>query len=482
MKRLLSSRAVYLVVGALLGCAGGETAADVPASLDDDLVPIDGKADTAYYSNFATELEGTVIGVIEIDVAGLTQDDQEAQLARYEANHTLLKVMADGQLKLAKSQLNAEKMHLNLSANDMDLEVLELADGVIRARYRVQVETLVTYKELKKLNVDPMDLVDTTYIAMVAADPRDLYARFGARCAAGYQEGSLSDHNYFYYFDHTATECDVPLVTLEFTVESLLPEVETYPEYDRLVKDGQVDVAIVFGQAADGPANGGDWGVMMWRTYEVGIRLQGFEKVAGLELGQRYVRTRNDVTVVLDLYSPYDLEKLGDAAPTLFGDMILGSEIVIYNGHSFYGSLNVLDDANNYPAGTYQILFMNSCWSYEYYTKQVFEHKATEGDPTGWALADVVNNTTYAWFARMEQATDIVVKNLLAGAENGGVDGRGRRYTWQNIIGVLNAQMEGTCPTDADRADCRHYRPREAHEMYGVSGVRTNTFRPSVTR
>ena len=118
-------------------------------------------------------------------------------------------------------------------------------------------------------------------------------------------------------------------------------------------------------------------------------------------------------------------------------------------------------------------------WSYEYYTKQVFENKATEDDPTGWRLADVVNNTTYAWFSRMSQATNIVVKNLLAGAEHGGISPEGRRYTWQNIIGVLNAQMAGICPDDADPDDCRHYQPREAHEMYGVSGVRTNQFQPS---
>ena len=481
MKRLRSS-VFGLVLGALLGCAGGETAAEAPLDPNEGLVPVDGKADTAYYSNFATELEGTVVGIIEIDVIELSQEDQEAQLDRYEANHTLLKVMADAQLKLAKSQLNAEKMHLNLSANDMALEALALDDGVIRARYRVQVETLVTYKELDKLNIDAADLVNTTYIAKVASDPRDLYAQYGARCASGYQAGSLSEYNYFYYFDPNASGCDAPLVTLEFTVESLLPQVETFPEYDLLIKDGQVDVAIVFGQAGDGSAHDGDWGVMMWRTYAADLRIAGFERVAGPELGERYLRKRGEVTAVIDLYSPYDLEKLGDDAPTLFGDMLRGSEIVIYNGHSFYGSLNVLNDAANYPTDTYQILFMNSCWSYEYYTKQVFTHKATEADPTGWDMADVVNNTTYAWFVRMEQATDIVVKNLLAGAEGRGVDDRGRRYTWQNIIGLLNAEMEGTCPADADRTDCRHYRPREAHEMYGVSGVRTNSFRPGPTR
>ena len=72
-----------------------------------------------------------------------------------------------------------------------------------------------------------------------------------------------------------------------------------------------------------------------------------------------------------------------------------------------------------------------------------------------------------------------MLNNLLAGADSGGRDDRGRRFSWQNIIGIVNDEAMGICPEDADREDCRHYRPRSRYEIYGVSGVRTNVFQPA---
>ena len=75
--------------------------------------------------------------------------------------------------------------------------------------------------------------------------------------------------------------------------------------------------------------------------------------------------------------------------------------------------------------------------------------------------------------------THKLLSNLLAGTESLGVDRRGRRFSWQNIIGIMNDEAMGVCPEDADPMDCRHYQARTAHEVYGVSGVRDNTFKPS---
>ena len=36
-----------------------------------------------------------------------------------------------------------------------------------------------------------------------------------------------------------------------------------------------------------------------------------------------------------------------------------------------------MDDPEIY-SGRYQIFFMNSCWSYEYYTKQIFRNSVTD--------------------------------------------------------------------------------------------------------
>jgi hypothetical protein len=151
----------------------------------------------------------------------------------------------------------------------------------------------------------------------------------------------------------------------------------------------------------------------------------------------------------------------------LFKQLVSQNEIIIYNGHSFYGSLNVLNDLSIYP-GRYQIFLMSSCWSYEDYTKQILLHNQTEADPLGWLRADVVNDTQMGWFHNMPAVARILLTNVFRGAETGGVEGD-RYYTWDRIIGAMNdyalkAQQE---------------RGTDTHEIFDVSGVRTNVYQPA---
>lgn len=462
------------------GCSDAPLESISTSTLDEDLVPTAGKADTAYYSNLATELEGEFSSVLRLDVSDLDPVDQEAEMRRLDDTRFIIRQLADEQLKLAKSQLNAEKLHLNLTSDSIEIDRIEVVNNAIEIGYRIVVETLVTQKELQEEGLRAIDLVDATYPVNVAADPRNLFDRVGERCATGFDAGSLHSENFFYYFDPALPSCDIELAqSARFSVRTLLPNQETYPEYDLLVADQIVTAAVIFGAAAPGPANGGDWGVMMWRTFEANLRINDFVKTEAETPGNRYVRNRAGIDEVIDVISPYVLEEKGDDSEQLFAELLGSHELMFYNGHSFYGSLDVLKNRQHYPPETYQILFMNSCWSYEYYTRQVSEARSTDADPEGWRLADVVNNTTYAYFVQMEQSSRVLLFNILAGAESMGADDTGRRFSWQNIIGTLNRAAKNECPREDPDADCRHYRPRKAHEMYGVSGVRDNQFTPN---
>jgi len=473
-----------LLVAALVpaACDRSATVAEEPPGYaeEDDLIKAGGKYDTGYYSNLALELEGTFESSLELDLTDLSPGEQEEWLK----DPALLDAVVDQQVKLAKNQLAARMLHLNLTAGTAEFssKALETRGDrrVLVASYAVQAETLVTTKELADAGISPASLEDTRYSIKVPSDPRNLMARAGESCAEGFDPGHLEELSYFYYFDPDKEGCAIEMSEkTAFHVRSLLSQVETFPEYDRLTADGRLEAAVFFGAADHGPPTAKDWGVMVWRSYAANLRISGWEEVDGLDVGQRYRRERGGIVQVIDLVSPYDLHELGDAAEQLLADMLRTHEILVYNGHSFYGSLDVLAKRESYPEATYQVLFMNSCWSYEYYTKQVFVNKATDEDPTGWMDADVVNNTTTAWFAQMGVSTRKVLNNLLAGAVSGGQDDQGRRYSWQNIIGIVNDEAMGICPEDADREDCRHYRPRARYEIYGVSGVRTNVFQPA---
>ena len=477
--KAINTLSVCLPLALLFGACSDGAVETGTNPFQEDLVPAAGKADTAYYSNLATELEGEFNAVIRLDVSTLESAAQESERARWATDTDALRQLAGQQLRLAKTQLNDAKLHLNLTADSVEIQRVDLVDGAVEIEYIITVETLVTKKELRAEGITPDDLVDAVFNVDVVADPRDLYDRIGESCASGFQPGSLNNNNLFYYFDPATPTCRVEMAPkAAFRVRSLLPQSDTFPEYDRLTEDGRVDAAVIFGAAESGAVHGGDWGVMMWRTFEVNLRLADFKKGEDIAVGTRYVRTQGGVDASIDVISPYDLEAQGGQSAQLFANLLSSNELLFYNGHSFYGSLNVLTQPEHYPVDTYQILFMNSCWSYEYYTRQVATARMSEADPAGWALVDVVNNTTYAYFVQMEQSSRVLLFNLLAGAEHGGVDDSGRRFSWQNIIGTLNRTAKGECPREDPNVDCRHYRPRSAHEMYGVSGVRDNRFQP----
>jgi hypothetical protein len=472
---------ILSMFGLSAGCSDHVNETDEPLD-QTEFVPVAGKADTAYYSNLATELEGEFTAIMRLDVSELEPAARQVERDRLDTNRYALRQLAGLQLKLAKAQLNDEKLHLNLAADSVDIDSIELQDTVIEVAYRITVETLVTKKELRAEGIKPEDLIDTTFQVKVASDPRDLFERAGANCAVGFDPGSLGDENYFYYFDPTQENCALEMAPrAEFRVRSLLPEKDTFPEYDKLVADGRIDAAVVFGAAENGVVHGGDWGVMMWRTFEVNLRIAGFKAMDGVTIGSRFERIKAGLLEAITVISPYDLEALGSGGTDLFADLLKTNEMLFYNGHSFYGSLDVLGKKENYPPDTYQILFMNSCWSYEYYTRQVAQARTDDNDPTGWGLVDVVNNTTYAYFSQMERSSRTLLFNILAGAESLGIGEGGRRFSWQNIIATLNRNAKGECPREDPTMDfdCRHYRPRAAHEMYGVSGVTNNEFQPN---
>lgn len=469
----MSKRALSILL-ALFAACGAETEAPVPEGdpgEEDLLVAEDGKFDTGYYSSLAMELEGTFAAVLELDVSKVPEGERMAELERYRADRWALSEVVDDQLKLAKNQLNAEKLHLNLSSSDVQVDELALEGDRIRIRYRVTAETVVSHEELRESGVDPQSLVAQKFEVKVAADPRNLFERFGDKCAEGFDAGGLADYNYFYYFKPTKAGCEVPLAPASaFEVHALLPTEETYPEYDRLVADKRIDVVVFFGAADhEETVSEWDWGMREWRDFNRSLERLGFRKASGLELGQRWTRKKAGLDEVIDVVSPRDLHALNDDSNGLFAKALKSHEIVIYDGHSFYGSLGVLEDRANYPADTYQIIFMNSCWSYEYYTKQVFRNKATDADATGWALADVVNDTESGWFHNMEEMTSIVLANVLRGAETGGAE-RTRRYSWQAIIGAMNDKALASQRANGSKT----------HEIYGASGVRGNRFKPAV--
>ena len=167
---------------------------------------------------------------------------------------------------------------------------------------------------------------------------------------------------------------------------------------------------------------------------------------------QGYIRYRLEgkgVAIVVDLYkSAYSFRSaLGDY------------QLLFYHGHSNYGTNNYLTDRSAF-SDKYQIVAMNSCRTYSYYARQLFEAKATPADPTGWAAADFVATVHSNWIAYSDATIVPLLESLLAAIE---AVHRGEPHLapdWLSILKKMDAMDRDT--------------------LYGAAGVRTNSWRPDL--
>ncbi len=457
------------------GTDGADPALEATPSEDQDLVRASpgGKTDTGYLSNLAVELEGTFESELRVDVTALTEEERAAKREELLAGGYAVQSMLDEQIKYAKNQINASALHMNLSSSTAHVVSAELEpEGFLKVVYQSTVESIVSTEELEKAGTNVQQVLAENYAAVLPDRPALMAEKVGAACQNA-EATSSEAYNYFYYYDPAKEGCEAAMdaagirrVTARLTLRDLAGNKTVYPEYDQLVADGKIDAVVFFGAAEhDWQPGQWDWGTYGRDQLVRDLRNRGFAKVE-VPKGDGYRKTVGDLVETITVIGPEVLKDLQNDTDGLFKTLVRENEIVIYNGHSFYGSLSVLNDASIYP-GRYQIFLMSSCWSYEYYTKQIFQHNQTEEDPQGWLRADVVNDTQMGWFHNMPGVARILLTNILRGAETGGVEGD-RYYTWDRIIGAINdfvlqAQTE---------------RNTDSHEIFGVSGVRTNVYQP----
>ena len=472
---LFSGGLSVLIALSLGTVACADPAADTTPAVEDALIPEtpNGKSDTGYLSTLAVELEGVFASELHVDLGGKNETERIAYRDEVLAGGYQVQSMLDTQIKYAKNQINASTLHMNLSSSTAHVVSAEIDGDSLRVAYQSTLESIVSTEELTKAGTT-LEAVKATAFNAILPDRPDLMAeRVGLACLTS-EATSAEAYNYFYYYDPNKEGCVAAManagigrVEAHLTLRDLAPQKTVYPEYDQLVADQKIDAVLFFG-AADHDWEPGkwDWGTEGRDIIIRDLKNRGFRKIDAPQ-GEVLQKVVDGLTETITVIGPEVLKDLQHDDTNLFKTLVTQNEIVIYNGHSFYGSLNVLNDASMYP-GRYQIFLMSSCWSYEYYTKQIFAHNQTEADPEGWLRADVVNDTQMGWFHNMPHVARILLTNVLRGAETGGREGS-RFYTWDRIIGAIN---DFVVQSQSERAT-------ESHEIFGVSGVRTNQFEPA---
>jgi hypothetical protein len=287
------------------------------------------------------------------------------------------------------------------------------------------------------------------YEATVPLRPYAVMEEGGEACADVNSHITLGQDVYWYLWNPTRPGCEMETQTMTITVEELLPhETESYPEYDRLTEDGQLEVAVFFGKLDDGPVEE-DFNQQTVRDFADFLLEAGFAETEGQPLGRRFVRTVGELTETVDLYGPEVFHGVADYARfSNWQHAVTEHEVVLYNGHSVLGTGMAFEEVV-YP-DRYQIFQVASCMSYEYYVRPIFEGKG------GWQDVDIISNVEPTGYHENLPLTSTLLARLFWGAENGG------RASWLDIMESVGWEL--------------------GHTRFGVSGARGNCFTPEGNR
>ncbi|MEZ4255015.1 MAG: hypothetical protein R3A78_04755 [Polyangiales bacterium] len=297
------------------------------------------------------------------------------------------------------------------------------------------------------------DLLDTSFKAIVPKRPSTLFTDAGDSCGTPEGDIDVAQSVYWYVWTPEKSSCDRDLLqTVELKVSKVLPRGgAVYPEYDKLMEDGRVDVVVFFGQVGHGAISESDYSFSLIRKFESFLQGANFRKAPDAPKGIRYVREQNGVRMLVDIYTPHEFSGLTDYAnKSNFFEAVRSHEIVVWNGHSVLGASDFWANDEIYAgdaAERYQIFIYNGCLGYAYYVNPILEGKLS------WDNVDLVTNAIETPFAIMVEETSATL-GLIAGSVEGNGDA-----SWQTILDKLN-----------DISGRRGY--------YGASGVRTNAYTP----
>lgn len=502
----------------LAGCGGSQECSDDALDLetgecvsedgavdDMDQFAATGKTDTGYVSDQAAELNAELSGKVYVDLTKVDSSTKSRLLsaARSKDARTFGTYVTD-QIKYARNVLKASKFNVNLESAPATISAFEIATGDrgVTLTYKVAVESLVKNKDLPS-GTTISDLIGRTVSVKLPLDPAAAFTSGGLRCATDPDEPTATDatlqtevnaQNYFFYWNAAKSGCPVATSTASFKVASTGGSGNTYPEFDKLLSDKKISLAMMFGQLEHGDLlpraesdEDWDWGWIGYSETQDWLKAEGYTLTgttpsrASLLQQQRTTWRKsyvaNKMTVEVTLVSPLELQDHADAArkDAIIIESLKNNEMVYYNGHSFYGSLKMLDNPANYKSG-YQVIFMDSCWSYAYYTKQVFTNKASSSDATGMLAADVLNNTEPG-ISGSHETYGVFLKKFFTAASHvaKGKPSSAKNYHWKNLVKYMNTSAKkrsDDSKKDPDKA--QHHEP----EVYGVSGVSVNQWKP----
>lgn len=284
------------------------------------------------------------------------------------------------------------------------------------------------------------------FTAPVPVRPYAVMTEGGKSCVKEDGHISLSLSVYWYIWAPEKAGCTLETQTMTLTVSQVLPQSDSYPEYDRLIADGKITGVVLFGQIGDDMSEN-DPGFRNLKRMARNLEWADYVEVEA-PLGRRFQKNVNGVVLEIDLYSPNEFSGLSDHANfNNFEHAVQDYEIVAYDGHSMLGASDFW--ARPEYKDNYQIYLYGGCLGYEYYVRPIVDGKG------GWDNVDIVSSVIEVSADANYYAGPVFAK-LEKAIENN------YEVTWDEILGAIRTKV--------------------GDSTFGASGVRENCFDPAGNR
>lgn len=438
--------AASLAIG-LAACDGEGLAPESQPSADQ--AGSSGKDDSGWVGADTYEVGAVVMATVRREATGEWADLLE--------DADLQTKLIDSQLKFIKTTAERHGWRFNQLADSIEiLDARQTDAGDVELEYWAVVDMLGRYRnDLPELeDIDP-----GSFRAQVPADPIGVGWSTMEACSQTDGSHGVSSMNFHYYFAPEREGCELELTEADVEITEVFPRLVTYPEYDKLLQaldeDGEVfgfRAALVPNRGDDDPSSRFNAHAQMLEE-ELGLTGEDIEDGTL----RRYRWVEDGVGIIIDLYDPTKVSwDVGFASA--FRQRLAEYTLVHYNGHSSYGTKHLLDEPDSF-SDSYQIIMMHSCQSYAYYTRQVFRAKATEEDPSGFALADVVATGKSSYPSGSPPTLRVVLSSLFEGISAVARAEPSAAPDWLSIAEEMSDSTWGDI-------------------MYGVAGVRDNLWQP----
>ena len=203
-----------------------------------------------------------------------------------------------------------------------------------------------------------------------------------------------SEGDFFYFWDPDKKGCPlkgnaVDVLRIEGRLDKLSNTVSTYPEYDRLYNNDELNISVFLGYIDDEPkvSRTKDDAYLTYKEITAALKAGGYEVVEQknfktLNYLSKLEKTfRNQLGVVQKvivnvLLSDSSTGITDKTFTEYFAHALKTSQIVAYDGHSGLGGNLEYDrfSIGKLP-NFYQIFFFNGCSSYPYFNSMYFEQK-----------------------------------------------------------------------------------------------------------